>query len=168
MVHPGALLGALLHDSAAGFNGLIKATRSVFAAYFSTRFDGVMPGNENDRPCEPDVNVASTAAMAYVIGHFRREVSVFFRVKVFRDSMASVALAAATGAEFVREIVTGYHISVIEPTGLENHAVVRSYGRELVSVLRERRAMKPGQDVSLSANPGAILVFDCETRMRPC
>ena len=59
-------------------------------------------------------------------------------------------------------------ISVIEPTGSETHVVVRSNGRELVSVLRERRAMQPGQDVSLSAEPGAILVFDCETRMRLC
>ncbi len=66
---------------------------------------------------------------------------MFFGVNVFRDSMASVALAAATGAEFVREIVTGHDISAIEPTVLENHAVVRSNGRELVSVLRERRAM---------------------------
>ena len=77
-----------------------------------------------------------------------------FRVNVFWDSMASVARAAATGAGFVREIFTGYYISVIEPTVLMNPVVVRSYGRKAASVLRARCAMQPGQDVPLPAEPG--------------
>ena len=160
--------GAPLHDSAAGINGLIKATRSDFAVHCSSGFDAVMPGNENDRPCILDVDVASTATMAYVMGRFRREVSVPFGVNVFQDSIAGVALAAATGANFLRETFTGYDISVIEPAGSENHVMVRSNGREVVPVLRDRCANQPGQGLLLPAEPGAILVFDCETRMRPC
>ncbi len=57
-------------------------------------------------------------------------------------------------------------ISVIEPTGSETHVAVRANGRELVSVLRERMSMQPGEEVSLSADPEAILVFDRETRKR--
>jgi hypothetical protein len=34
-------------------------------------FDAIMFGNENDRPYEFDVDTASTATMAYVIGQLR-------------------------------------------------------------------------------------------------
>ena len=57
-------------------------------------------------------------------------------------------------------------ISVIEPTGSETHLVVRSNGRELVSVLRERCTLEPGQDVALSAEPESILVFDRQSGKR--
>ena len=56
--------GAPLQDSEAGIDGLIKATRSDFAAHSSTGFDAVMPGNQNVRPCEFDVDVALAATMA--------------------------------------------------------------------------------------------------------
>ncbi|MCY3878189.1 MAG: sn-glycerol-3-phosphate ABC transporter ATP-binding protein UgpC [Rhodobacteraceae bacterium] len=59
-------------------------------------------------------------------------------------------------------------ISVIEPTGSETHVVIRSNGRELVSVMRERRAMQPGDEVFLSAGPESILVFDRDSRARLC
>ncbi|RMH50986.1 MAG: sn-glycerol-3-phosphate ABC transporter ATP-binding protein UgpC [Alphaproteobacteria bacterium] len=51
-------------------------------------------------------------------------------------------------------------IAVVEPTGAETHVVVRAAGRELVSVLRERRAFRPGQAVRLAADPAAIHLFD--------
>ena len=54
-------------------------------------------------------------------------------------------------------------ITVIEPTGSETHVVIRSHGRELVSVLRERRSLQVGQDVALNAGPDDILLFDHET-----
>ena len=60
-------------------------------------------------------------------------------------------------------------ISVIEPTGSETHVVIRSDGNEFVSVLRERRSLRIGQDVFLAAAPDSILLFDRETGQRmPC
>ena len=70
-----------------------------------------MFGNENDRPYELRVDVASTATMAYVIGRLRDRITVPFGVNVLWDPMATMALAAATGATFVREIFTGTYAS---------------------------------------------------------
>lgn len=115
MVHLGALPGAPLHDPEAGLEGLVEAARADLAALQSAGFDAVMFGNENDRPYEFDVDRASTATMAYVIGRLRDQITVPFGVNVLWDPMSTVALAAATGAAFVREIFTGTYASDMGP-----------------------------------------------------
>ena len=57
-------------------------------------------------------------------------------------------------------------IMVVEPTGAETHLVVRSEGRDYVSVVRERQAFVPGQQVALSAAADKIHVFDRGTGQR--
>jgi len=111
MVHLGALPGTPLHDAGAGVEGIVAAARADLAALQAAGFDAVMFGNENDRPYELAVDPASTATMAYVIGRLRPEITVPFGVNVLWDPMATVALAAATGAAFAREILTGAYAS---------------------------------------------------------
>lgn len=115
MVHLGALPGAPLYDADAGLDGLVAAARQDLQALQAAGFDAVMFGNENDRPYEFEVDTASTAAMAYVIGRLQPEITVPFGVNVLWDPMSSVALAAATGAAFVREIFTGTYASDMGP-----------------------------------------------------
>ena len=115
MVHLGALPGAPLHDASAGLAGLLAGARADLIALQKAGFDAVMFGNENDRPYEFKVDIASTATMAYVIGQLRSEITVPFGVNVLWDPMSSVALAAATGAQFVREIFTGTYASDMGP-----------------------------------------------------
>ncbi len=111
MVHLGALPGAPLYDGDGGIDAIVKAARSDLIALQTARVDAVMFGNENDRPYEFDVDVASTATMAYVIGRLRDDITVPFGVNVLWDPNSTVALAAATGADFVREIFTGAYAS---------------------------------------------------------
>lgn len=111
MVHFGALPGSPLHDGAGGIDALIEGCRKDLKALQDAGVDAVMFGNENDRPYEFKVDTASTATMAYVIGILRKDIKVPFGVNVLWDGMASVALAAATGASFVREIYTGLYAS---------------------------------------------------------
>ena len=99
------LPGSPLYDDVAGLDGLIDAAMQDLRALQEAGFDAVMFGNENDRPYEFRVDAASTATMAYVIGRLRREITVPFGVNVLWDAMSSIALAAATGASFVREIM---------------------------------------------------------------
>jgi len=115
MVHLGALPGTPLHDAEAGVEGLIAAAERNFAALHAAGFDAVMFGTENDRPYEFDVDCASTVTMACVIGRLRAAVTVPFGVNVLWDPMSTVALAAATGAAFVREIFTGTYASDMGP-----------------------------------------------------
>ncbi len=111
MVHLGALPGTPLHDSEKGLDGLVKAAQADLSALQEAGVDAVMFGNENDRPYEFDVDTASTATMAYVIGRIRDQIKVPFGVNVLWDPHSTVALAAATGAAFCREIFTGTYAS---------------------------------------------------------
>jgi membrane complex biogenesis BtpA family protein len=111
MVHLGALPGSPLHDAEAGPEGLVAAAARDLDALVAAGVDAVMFGNENDRPYELQVDAASTATMAYVIGRLRHRIAVPFGVNVLWDPMATVALAAATGAGFCREIFTGVYAS---------------------------------------------------------
>lgn len=111
MVHLGALPGAPLYDPDAGVEGLIAGAAADIEALQAAGVDAVMFGNENDRPYEFAVDTASTATMAYVIGRLRDRITVPFGVNVLWDPDSTVALAAATGARFCREIFTGTYAS---------------------------------------------------------
>ncbi|HLQ18014.1 MAG TPA: BtpA/SgcQ family protein, partial [Tabrizicola sp.] len=111
MVHLGASPGTPLYDSARGVEGILAGARADLKALQAAGFDAVMFGNENDRPYELKVDTASSATMAYVIGRLRDEITIPFGVNVLWDPMSSFAVAAATGAAFVREIFTGTYAS---------------------------------------------------------
>ncbi|MBO6637628.1 MAG: BtpA/SgcQ family protein [Roseitalea sp.] len=111
MVHIGALPGSPLFDADGGLEKLLDDARKDLLALQSAGFDAVMFGNENDRPYAFEVDTASTATMAYLIGELKRDITIPFGVNVLWDPMATVALAAATGASFCREIFTGTYAS---------------------------------------------------------
>jgi membrane complex biogenesis BtpA family protein len=125
MVHFGALPGSPLYDAEAGLAALLDGARKDLAALQDAGFDAVMFGNENDRPYEFKVDTASTAAMAALIGQLRAEIRVPFGVNVLWDPISTVALAAATGAAFMREIMTGTYASDMGPWTPDAGAAMR-------------------------------------------
>jgi len=172
MVHLGALPGSPLHDRAQGLPGLIEAAAHDLAALQAAGFDAVMFGNENDRPYELKVDVASTASMACVIGALRHEVRVPFGVDVLWDPMATVALAAATGAAFVREIFTGTYASDMGPwtpdaaqaaryrdrLGRSDLALLDNVSAEFAWSLDRRPLPDRARSAVFSSIPDAVLV----------
>lgn len=111
MVHLGASPGTPLYDAERGIDGILAAARADLHALQAAGFDAVMFGNENDRPYELKVDPATSTTMAYLIGRLRDEITVPFGVNVLWDPQACFAVAAATGARFVREIFTGTYAS---------------------------------------------------------
>ena len=111
MVHLGALPGSPLYDIKTGINGLIENARSDLHALQDANVDAVMFGNENDRPYELKVNRSSLSTMAYMIGRVAEKINVPFGVNVLWDPISTIALAASTNANFVREIFTGTYAS---------------------------------------------------------
>jgi membrane complex biogenesis BtpA family protein len=109
MVHLRALPGTPLYDERSGVDGIVDAARRDLDSLQEAGVDAVMFGNENDRPYELHADVASTATMAYVIGRLRDRIEVPFGVDVLWDATSTIALAVATGADFVREIFTGVY-----------------------------------------------------------
>lgn len=115
MVHLLPLPGTPLYDADGGIDAIVEAARKDLKALQDADVDAVMFGNENDRPYELKVDTASTATMAYVIGQLRTSIEKPFGVNVLWDPMSTVALAAATGASFLREILTGTYASDMGP-----------------------------------------------------
>ena len=111
MVHFPALPGSPLYDSKLGLDYIVDSAEKDLAALQNAGVDAVMFGNENDRPYEFNVNQVTTATMAYVIGSLKNKINVPFGVNVLFDPMSSIALAASTGAHFVREVFTGSYAS---------------------------------------------------------
>ena len=172
MVHLGALPGSPLHDAAAGVEGIIAAARKDLLALQAAGFDAVMFGNENDRPYEFRVDTAATATMAYVVGRLRGEISVPFGVNVLWDPQSSIALAAATGAAFVREIFTGTYASDMGPwtpdagaamryrdrLGRQDLALLYNVSAEFAYSLDQRPLPDRARSAVFSSIPDAILV----------
>jgi len=111
MVHLRSLPGTPLYDAGGGMDAIVEAARADMAALQAAGVDGLLFGNENDRPYELNVDVASTAAMAYVIGRVKPKIRIPFGVNVLWDPRSTIALATATGAAFVREVFTGVYSS---------------------------------------------------------
>jgi uncharacterized protein len=107
MAHLPALPGTPLYDSAAGMSHVRDWVARDLEALQGGGIDAVMFCNENDRPYRLDADVASVAAMSDVVASLRGELSVPFGVNVLWDPKATLAVAAATGAVFAREIFTG-------------------------------------------------------------
>ena len=172
MVHFGALPGAPLYDAEAGLEGLLNSARSDLRALQSAGFDAVLFGNENDRPYELDVDLASTATMAWLVGRLREEMTVPFGVNVLWDPMSTIALAAATGAAFVREIFTGVHASDMgiwtpdagaamryrDRLGCRDVAMLFNVSAEFASSLDRRPLADRARSVVFSSIPDAVLV----------
>lgn len=111
MVHFGPLPGAPLYNAEGSVGAILAGVERDLEALQAAGVDAIMFGNENDRPYELRVDTATTATMAFVIGKVRDRIKVPFGVNVLWDPMATIALAAATGASFVREIFTGTYAS---------------------------------------------------------
>jgi membrane complex biogenesis BtpA family protein len=177
MVHLAAMPGTPLYDAKAGLAGIVAGARNDMLALQAAGFDAVMFGNENDRPYEFKVDTASTAAMAYVIGGLRSEITVPFGVNVLWDPMSTMALAAATGASFAREIMTGAYASDMGPWSPDAGAALRyrdRLGRSDLAVLfnvsaefawsLDRRSLPDrARSAAFSSIPDAILVSGAMT-----
>jgi membrane complex biogenesis BtpA family protein len=107
MVHLPALPGSPLYDADGGMALVHERTAADLLALQAAGFDGVMFCNENDRPYVFSAGIETVAAMSAVVGALREAVSVPFGVDVLWDPRAALAVAKATGAQFVREIFTG-------------------------------------------------------------
>ncbi|MEI6573476.1 MAG: BtpA/SgcQ family protein [Alphaproteobacteria bacterium] len=172
MVHLGALPGAPLFDAKAGLEGLVEGAHKDLKALQAAGVDAIMFGNENDRPYEFNVDSASTATMAYVIGRLKSEITIPFGVNVLWDPMSTIALSAATGAAFVREIFTGTYASDMGPWTPDAGAAMRYRDRlhrsdlamlynvsaEFADSLDRRSLADRARSAVFSSIPDAILV----------
>lgn len=140
MCHLQPLPGDPGYDADAGVEGVLEAARRDLRALQDGGVDGVMFSNEASLPYLTQVEPITTVTMARIIGELRSEITVPLGVNVLWDPTATIDLAVATGARFVREVFSGVYASDF---GLWNTNAGRT--------ARHQRTVS-GQDVKLLYN----------------
>lgn len=110
MAHVPAMPGTPLYDPAMGPDGIVEAVRRDVAHLVEGGVDAVMFCNENDRPYELEAGLEAAAMLARVVTECRPN-SIPYGVDFLWDPMAAMAVAATTGAAFIREVATGAYES---------------------------------------------------------
>ena len=111
MCHLRALPGDPDYDPQKGLDWVIEGARADLQALQDGGVDAVMFSNEHSLPYLTKVEPITTAVMARVITELFDTISIPFGVNVLWDPLASIDLAVATGAAFVREIFSGVYAS---------------------------------------------------------
>lgn len=111
MCHLLPLPGDPYFDPGGGMAEVIAWARKDLIALQNGGVDAVMFSNEFSMPYQTRVHNVTVACMARVIGELLTDIRVPFGVNVLWDPNASLDLAVATGAAFVREVFSGVYAS---------------------------------------------------------
>jgi membrane complex biogenesis BtpA family protein len=111
MIHFPALPGRPSYDAVGGLEAILTRVRQDLRHVQEAGVDGVLFCNEKDLPYSFEVPAEIPATMAATIGRVHDEIRVPFGVNILWDPLATIRLAAATGALFVREVFTGTYES---------------------------------------------------------
>jgi membrane complex biogenesis BtpA family protein len=139
MAHLPALPGTPLYDADAGMAGVVEAVGSDLDVLVDAGFDAVMFCNEGDRPYSLAAGYEGVAALTRVVADLAPRGRPF-GVDFLWDPRAALAVAAATGASFMREVTTGVYESDM---GMWN--------TDAAGLLRERRRLG-ADDVAVFMN----------------
>jgi membrane complex biogenesis BtpA family protein len=168
MMHAGALPGRPRHDRAQNKN--LEPIRDALArdldALQRAGVDGLLFCNEADLPYRLQTGPETAAAMAALIGELKARIHVPFGIDIVWDPAASLAVARATGACFVREVFTGTYESDLglmrprQQTQKQDIAIFANITPEFASPLghrstpqRARSAAARGVDALLITGP---------------
>lgn len=111
MCHMQALPGDPLYDAVKGMSWVLEQARADMLALQEGGVDAILFSNEFSLPYLTKVETITVASMAAIISELKREITIPYGVNVLWDPNASIDLAMATGAKFVREIFTGVYAS---------------------------------------------------------
>jgi hypothetical protein len=125
MCHLRAMPGDPHYDPQKGMEWIVECGRADLLALQEGGVDAVMFSNEHSLPYLTKVEPITIAAMARVIAELYSDIKIPFGVNVLWDPVASIDLAVATGAKFVREIFTGVYASDFGVWDTNCGAVVR-------------------------------------------
>lgn len=111
MCHMQAMPGDPYYNSKTGMKEVLDKCRHDLHALQEGGVDAIMFSNEFSLPYLTKVRTETVACMASVIGQLKDEIEVPYGVNCLWDPIASLDLAVAVDAKFVREIFTGVYAS---------------------------------------------------------
>ncbi len=172
MCHLSALPGDPSYDKEGGMKKIIERARKDLLALQSGGVDAVMFSNEFSLPYLTKVQPVTIACMARIIGELMADIKIPFGVNALWDPIASLDLAVATGAKFVREVFTGVYAGDLGLWNTNCGAVVRhqhAIGAEHVRLLfnivpesarylAERGVVEIAKSTVFNARPDALCI----------
>ena len=111
MLHLQAMPGDPYYDKEKGMKWVLEKAKEDLDALQEGGVDAIMFSNEYSLPYLTQVKTETVAAMARSIGELQPYISIPYGVNVLWDPKASLDLAVAVDAKFVREIFTGVYAS---------------------------------------------------------
>jgi membrane complex biogenesis BtpA family protein len=171
MAHLSPLPGTPLYDQAGGPEAIVEAVRRDVEILKRSGFDAVLFCNEGDRPYQLSASLEGVAMMARVVAEVAPP-DLPFGVDYLWDAQAALAVAAVTGASFIREVATGVYESDMglwapdagallrrrRSLHADNVAVFMNITPEFASTLGRRDIATTARSVSVSSLADAILV----------
>lgn len=172
MCHFKALPGDPGYDKVGGMKKVLDAARHDLLALQKGGVDAVMFSNEFSLPYLTKVHTETVASMARIIGELMADISIPFGVNVLWDPTASLDLAVATGAKFVREIFTGVYASDFglwntncgevvrhqHAIGAENVKLLFNIVPEAAKYVSDRDLVQVAKSTVFNAKPDALCV----------
>lgn len=171
MAHVPALPGTPLYDEGAGLGAIVRHVREEVAVLVDAGFDAVLFCNENDRPYVLHADLAAAALMTRVVVECIPD-EVPFGVDFLWDAECALAVAVASGARFMREVVSGSFESDMgawapdaaalyrrrRNLDAESLAIFVNVTPEFASQTGRRSATDFARSVVVSTLPDAVLV----------
>ena len=172
MCHLTALPGDPGFDSSGGIEKVVDLARKDLHALQNGGVDAVMFSNEFSLPYLTQVEPITIASMGRIIGELLDEIKIPYGVNVLWDPVASLDLAVAVGAKFVREIFTGVYASDFGLWDTDSGATIRHQHRiggkdiklffnivpEAAKYLTDRDIVEIAKSTVFNNHPDAICV----------
>jgi len=136
MAHVPPLPGTPLYDASVGVQGLIDHVKRDTEKLVEAGFDGILFCNEGDRPYTLHAGLEASAVMTRVVTECKPP-NLPFGVDYLWDANAALAIAVATGANFMREVITGTwesDMGLWQPDAAKLLKNRRNFGREDLAI----------------------------------
>jgi len=145
---------------------VLRCARNDLHAMQDGGVDAVMFSNEFSLPYLTKIEPVTIGAMAYVIGQLKTEIKVPYGVNCLWDPIASLDLAVATDALFIREIISGVYASDFGlwntnagRTARHRKAIGASHVRMLYNIVPEAARYLADRDI---ASIAVSTEFNCQ------
>lgn len=165
LLHLRALPGDPLYRREDSIEQVTETARKELLALQEGGVDGVLIANEFSLPYEKKVSPVTVAAMGYIVGAIRGDIKIPFGVNIVLNPLATIDLAAAVGASFVRSTFTGAYIGEDGLTDTDISVVTRRKKALGLDDLKLLYKVNPESGVYLAERPiekiTKSLIFHC-------
>ena len=172
--------GTPLYDREGGPDAIVDAVKRDVAALCAAGVDAIMFCNEGDRPYQLHAEFQGVAMLARVVAEVAPRDRPF-GVDFLWDAKAAMAVAVATGAQFIREVLSGVYESDMglwQPDAGEllryrrsleapEVAVLVNITPEFASRLGSRSVAQVAESVVVSSLADAILISGARQGVTP-